>query len=88
MDRERVLYLCGMKIPPMIISSPHSRLEVVFQSDMIFESTGFQAVYAVTGKTFILFRRGNTTLQEMPCGFLLSREMWYRKSVLPSTGDG
>ena len=28
------------------------------------------------------------TLQEMCCGFLLSREMWYRKSVLPGTGAG
>ena len=28
------------------------------------------------------------TLQEMCCGFLLSREMWYRKSVLLSTGAG
>ena len=30
----------------------------------------------------------STTLQEMCCGFLLSREMWYRKSVLPGTGAG
>ena len=30
----------------------------------------------------------NITLQEMCCGFLLSREMWYRKSVLPGTGAG
>ena len=30
----------------------------------------------------------NYTLQEMCCGFLLSREMWYRKSVLPGTGAG
>ena len=30
----------------------------------------------------------NSTLQEMCCGFLLSREMWYRKSVLPGTGAG
>ena len=28
------------------------------------------------------------TLQEMCCGFLLSREMWYRKSVLPGNGAG
>ena len=28
------------------------------------------------------------TMQEMCCGFLLSREMWYRKSVLPGTGAG
>ena len=28
------------------------------------------------------------TLQEMCCGFLLSREMWYLKSVLPGTGAG
>ena len=28
------------------------------------------------------------TLQEMCCGFLLSREMWYRKSMLPGTGAG
>ena len=28
------------------------------------------------------------TLQEMCCGFLLSREMWYRKSVLPGSGAG
>ena len=28
------------------------------------------------------------TLQEMCCGFLLSREMCYRKSVLPGTGAG
>ena len=28
------------------------------------------------------------TLQEMCCGVLLSREMWYRKSVLPGTGAG
>ena len=28
------------------------------------------------------------TLQKMCCGFLLSREMWYRKSVLPGTGAG
>ena len=32
--------------------------------------------------------RGNITLQEMCCGFLLSREMWYRKSVLLGTGAG
>ena len=30
----------------------------------------------------------SSTLQEMCCGFLLSREMWYRKSVLPGTGAG
>ena len=74
MDHERVLYLCGMKIPQMIVSSPRI-LEVVFQSDMIFESTGFRAVYTVTGKTFILFRRGNTTLQEMRCGVLSLRAL-------------
>ena len=28
------------------------------------------------------------TLQEMCCVFWLSRERWYRKSVLPSTGAG
>ena len=28
------------------------------------------------------------TLQEMCCGFLLSQEMWYRKSVLQGTGAG
>ena len=32
--------------------------------------------------------RSPYTLQEMCCGFLLSREMWYRKSVLPGTGAG
>ena len=31
---------------------------------------------------------GKYTLQEMCCGFLLSREMWYHKSVLPGTGAG
>ena len=35
-----------------------------------------------------LFKVGRLTLQEMCCGFLLSREMWYRKSVLPGTGAG
>ena len=30
----------------------------------------------------------NYTLQEMCCVFLLSRERWYRKSALPSTGAG
>ena len=29
-----------------------------------------------------------STLQEMCCEFLLSHEMWYRKSVLPGTGAG
>ena len=29
-----------------------------------------------------------STLQEMCWWFLLSREMWYRKSVLPGTGAG
>ena len=29
-----------------------------------------------------------STMQEMCCGFLMSREMWYRKLVLPSTGAG
>ena len=28
------------------------------------------------------------TLQEMCCVFWFSREMWYRKSALPSTGTG
>ena len=28
------------------------------------------------------------TLQELCCGFLLSREMWYCKSVFPSVGAG
>ena len=35
-----------------------------------------------------LISKFNVTLQEMCCGFLLSREMWYRKSVLPGTGAG
>ena len=69
MDHERVLYLCGMKIPPMIVSSPRI-LEVVFQSDMIFESTGFRAVYTVTSKIFILFRRGNTPCRRCAVDFV------------------
>ena len=35
-----------------------------------------------------LLKHDDFTLQEMCCGFLLSREMWYRKSVLPGTGAG
>ena len=36
-----------------------------------------------------LVNRLNTLiLQEMCCGIWLSREMWYRKSVLPGTGAG
>ena len=35
-----------------------------------------------------VLRDNDITLQEMCCGFLLSREMWYRKSVLPGTGAG
>ena len=31
-------------------------------------------------------RSSIVTLQEMCCGLLLSREMWYRKSVLPGKG--
>ena len=38
--------------------------------------------------TVIPFFCNKNTLQEMCCGFLLSREMWYRKSVLPGTGAG
>ena len=33
-------------------------------------------------------REKQLTLQEMCCGFWLSRERWYRKSVVPSTGAG
>ena len=36
----------------------------------------------------LVFSISHSTLQEMCCGFLLSREMWYRKSVLPGTGAG
>ena len=36
----------------------------------------------------VSYYKTNITLQEMCCGFLLSREMWYRKSVLPGTGAG
>ena len=48
MDHKKVLYLCGMEIPSLIIS-PSNMLEVVFRSDWILESTGFRAVY--TGNT-------------------------------------
>ena len=48
MDHEKVLYLCGMEIPPLIISQSNM-LEVVFRSDWLLESTGFRAVY--TGNT-------------------------------------
>ena len=37
---------------------------------------------------YILLINVKITLQEMCCGFWLSREMWYRKSVLPGTGAG
>ena len=49
-DHEKVLYACGMEIPPLIISSP-LLLEIVFHSDGILESTGFHAVYTPTGNT-------------------------------------
>ena len=39
-------------------------------------------------KQKVEFAMARLTLQEMCCGFLLSREMWYRKSVLPGTGAG
>ena len=41
----------------------------------------------LSGKTFERLE-SNFTLQEMCCGFLLSREMWYRKSVLPGSVAG
>ena len=42
----------------------------------------------VYSHTLSVEKVGDYTLQEMCCGFLLSREMWYRKSVLPGTGAG
>ena len=38
--------------------------------------------------TLKICNHDSSTLQEMCCGFLLSQEMWYRKSVLPGTGAG
>ena len=40
------------------------------------------------GRVFVMRVFNKATLQEMCCGFWLSREMWYRKSVLPGTGAG
>ena len=55
MDNAKVLYWCGMEIPSLIITSPPGVLEVVFQSDGMFESTGFRIIYSVKGKNHLLF---------------------------------
>ena len=67
-------------------------MEIIFFTDKLFEIYLFQIsiIYMHNhGKIFFFFSYFiYSTLQEMCCGFLLSWELWYRKSVLPGTGAG
>ena len=46
-------YLCGSIIPAPIFISAHHRLEIIFFSDGVLESTGFHAVYNHTESVFV-----------------------------------
>ena len=55
---------------------------------VLFLKIRFRANGIRSRENGLIIRANGITLQEMCCGFLLSREMWYRKSVLPGTGAG
>ena len=82
----------SMAIPGFIVHVKHGKCICVHYANMSMQYTAifhgckndnFQMKILIV---FLFLLK--TALQEMCCGFLLSREMWYRKSVLPGTGAG